>query len=161
MEKRTMRVYADTSVYGGISDEEFAEASRVFFEQVRAGRFIVCVSPVLEEEIRGAPMAVQALYRDVAARAESAVLPEEAVRLQDAYLRTGVVAPQWADDALHVAFATVSQCALLVSWNFRHIVHYDKIAMYNAVNVVEGYSEIGIHTPEEVIEYEEEGEEGF
>jgi hypothetical protein len=29
-------------------------------------------------------------------------------------------------------------------------------ASYNAVNVREGYSPIGIHTPQEVIEYEKE-----
>jgi len=44
----------------------------------------------------------------------------------------------------------------MVSWNFRHIVHYDKIALYNAINIREGYSPIGIHTPQEVIEYEKE-----
>ena len=88
--------------------------------------------------------------------AESAVLPAEAVRLQEAYLRAGIVGNKWADDALHVAFAAISRCSLLVSWNFKHIVHYDKIALYNAINVVEGYGEIGIHSPEEVIEYESE-----
>ncbi|MFA6243120.1 MAG: hypothetical protein WC655_19440 [Candidatus Hydrogenedentales bacterium] len=88
--------------------------------------------------------------------ADSAQSPEDAVRLQEAYLRAGIVGPKWSDDALHVAFAAVSRCSLLVSWNFKHIVHYRKIALYNAINIVEGYGEIGIHTPEEVIQYEDE-----
>lgn len=29
------RVYADTSVFGGVFDEEFCDTSRTFFEQVR------------------------------------------------------------------------------------------------------------------------------
>jgi hypothetical protein len=29
-------VYADTSVFGGVFDEEFTTASRVFFDQVQA-----------------------------------------------------------------------------------------------------------------------------
>ena len=29
-----IRVYADTSVFGGVFDEEFQVASRTFFEQV-------------------------------------------------------------------------------------------------------------------------------
>jgi hypothetical protein len=45
---------------------------------------------------------------------------------------------------------------MIVSWNFRHIVHYEKIPLYNAINVREGYFPIGIYTPQEVIEYEEE-----
>lgn len=151
-----IRVYADTSVYGGVCDEEFAQASQAFFAQVRAGRFLLIVSPVLEEELAGAPERVQTLYHEMAGLAESAVLPAEAVRLQEAYLRAGIVGNKWADDALHVAFAAISRCSLLVSWNFKHIVHYDKIALYNAINVVEGYGKIGIHSPEEVIEYENE-----
>lgn len=33
--KLPIKVYADTSVYGGVFDEEFAEPSKIFFEQVR------------------------------------------------------------------------------------------------------------------------------
>jgi hypothetical protein len=58
-------------------------------------------------------------------------------------------------DALHVALATVSGCQMIFSWNFRHIVHYDKIALYNAINVREGFAPISIHTPQEVMEYED------
>jgi hypothetical protein len=156
MNTAPVRVYADTSVYGGAFDEEFAQASRTFFSEVRQGRFELLVSPVLEEELADAPESVSALYREMAASAESAVSPTEAVQLQEAYLRAGIVAPKWADDALHVAFAAVNRCSMLVSWNFRHIVHYDKIALYNAVNLVQGYGKIGIHTPQEVIEYEDQ-----
>jgi hypothetical protein len=62
---------------------------------------------------------------------------------------------QWAADALHVALATVSECNLIVSWNFRHIVHFQKVPLYNAVNRLEGYNEVGIYTPQEVLTYEE------
>jgi hypothetical protein len=37
-----------------------------------------------------------------------------------------------------------------VSWNFRHIVNYDRIARYNAVNVLNGYRPIEIRSPAEV-----------
>jgi len=40
---------------------------------------------------------------------------------------------------------------MIVSWNFRHIVHYQKIPKYNAVNVLNGYAPIAIHSPLEVI----------
>lgn len=36
-----LRVYADTSVFGGCFDDEFAEASRTFFDQVKSGRFVL------------------------------------------------------------------------------------------------------------------------
>jgi hypothetical protein len=43
---------------------------------------------------------------------------------------------------------------MIVSWNFKHIVHYDKIAKFNAVNVLEGHKQIGIFSPLEVISYD-------
>jgi hypothetical protein len=107
-------------------------------------------------EIEGAPKKVQTLYQTVLPLAEMLPITEATRRLREAYLRAKIVTPQWAADALHVAHATVCGCQMIVSWNFRHIVHFEKIALYNAINVQEGYSPIGIHTPQEVIDYEKE-----
>ena len=71
--------------------------------------------------------------------------------MQGAYLPQKIVGRRWALDALHVALATVSRCRVIVSWNFKHVVHFQKIPLYNAVNGLHGYGEIAIHTPQEVI----------
>ena len=152
-----MRVYADTSVYGGVYDDEFAEASQAFFNQVRLGVFSLVVSPIVEQELRGAPSLIRQLFEEVLEVGEREPLVPESLRLQQAYLKAEIVTLKSETDALHVAHATVTGCQVIVSWNFRHIVHFEKIALYNAVNVVQGYSEIRIHTPQEVIDYESEG----
>ena len=92
MTKHPIKIYADTSVYGGIIDEEFAE---------------------------------------------------------------GILTEKWYDDALHVALATIAECNVIVSWNFKHIVNFRKIPLFNAVNMLNGYRQIAIHSPLEVINYEE------
>ena len=84
-------------------------------------------------------------------------MTKAALGLQGAYLKAGIVEARWATDALHVALATVSACSLIVSWNFAHIVHFDKIRLYNAVNVLNGFEHIAIHSPQEAIAYENEG----
>jgi hypothetical protein len=154
MVEKPVRVYADTSVYGGVFDEEFATASRLFFEEVRAVNFQLMVSPVVESEMRDAPGEVQQLFAEMLSFSEGISVTEEALQLQQAYLRAGIVAPKWEADLLHVALATVAGCLMIVSWNFKHIVHFRKISLYNGVNRVEGYPEIAIHTPQEVISYE-------
>ena len=45
----------------------------------------------------------------------------------------------------------IAHADLIVSWNFRHIVHFDKIRGFNAVNLQEGYPLIDIRSPKEVI----------
>ena len=55
---RTLIVYADTSVFGGVFDEEFEADSKAFFESVRTGRFALLISDVVRREIGFAPEAV-------------------------------------------------------------------------------------------------------
>lgn len=151
-----IRVYADTSVFGGVFDEEFEAPSRAFFEQVKNRRFDLVTSALVQEEIRPAPVEVQEFFDRIIPMVDVVEVFEDALKLRDAYLEAGIVSRQWSEDALHVALATVAGCLLIVSWNFKHIVHFEKIPLYNAVNVLKGYSNIGIFSPLEVIQYEGE-----
>lgn len=150
-----VRIYADTSVFGGAFDQEFAAPTRTFFEQVRLGRFRVVTSGLVEDELVQAPEKVRMLFAEILDIAEMSDIPGAAVDLRKAYVDAGIVGTKSMADALHVASATVLECDVIVSWNFRHIVHLQKIPMYNKVNKACGFPQIAIHTPQEVIEYEE------
>ena len=151
-----LRVYADTSVYGGVYDDEFSEASARFFQAVRRGRFQVVLSEVVHRELAFAPDKVQELFQEILPSALLATVSEEAITLQCAYIRAGIVAKRSLDDALHVALATVAECDMIVSWNFKHIVNYQKIPMFNAINTLHGYRPLMIYSPLEVIENEDQ-----
>ncbi len=153
--KEPLRIYADTSVFGGPFDPEFAETSILFFDQVRLGKFELVTSGVVQAEIEPAPPDVRRLFEEMAAFARVVETTAEALALRDAYLDAGILTRRSADDALYVALATVSRCPTIVSWNFQHIVHFSKIPLYNAVNSLRGLPALAIHSPREVIEYEE------
>lgn len=55
------------------------------------------------------------------------------------------------NDAHHVAIATIFSADIIVSWNFKHIVHLNKIRGFNSINIREGYKELEIRNPKEVI----------
>lgn len=148
-----MRIYADTSVFGGIFDEEFCEPTKQFFSEIDAGRFIIVTSAIVEAEIEPAPKKIRDFFTRYMAVAEIAEINREMLTLRQHYISAGVVTPKSSEDALHVAIASVTQCNLIVSWNFKHIVHFDKIPKYNAVNTLNGYGQIGIYSPLEVISY--------
>lgn len=149
-------VYVDTSVFGGIFDDEFACASKRFFELVDAGKFKVCVSSVVVDELNDAPREVSAFYKKREPIMEVVTPSENAIILVSHYVKASIIAPRWEADAMHVALATIAGCSLIVSWNFKHIVNFRKIPLYNAINRLNGYGEIGIYTPREVIENEED-----
>ena len=75
----------------------------------------------------------------------------ESRKLRDQYVENNVVGIKHTNDAHHVAIATVSAADMIVSWNFKHIVHYDKISGFNKINISRGYKEIKIFCPLEII----------
>jgi len=151
---KTIRVYADTSVFGGVFDKEFISPSQSFFEQVRSGLITLFTSALVQEEISYAPAEVRELFSVLIETMEILDVNEPALKLRDAYLKARIVPATFSNDALHVAIASVSHCPIIVSWNFKHIVHLEKITLYNTVNILEGYSQVSIYSPSEVIRYD-------
>jgi predicted nucleic acid-binding protein len=156
MAGKSIRIYADTSVFGGVFDEEFEDASRIFFENVRIGRFELASSSLVRLELEPAPLEVRRLFDQLVHDAHIADITEDVLALRDAYLGAKIVGASYSGDALHVALATVSACSIIVSWNFKHIVHFRKIPLYNAINAIFGYAPLAIHSPLEVIQDENE-----
>jgi predicted nucleic acid-binding protein len=146
-----IRVYIDTSVFGGVSDDEFAEPSRQFLARVKSGEFTVVVSAELLRELGSAPAAARKQLDDIPdERLERVAVDPTVESLADAYVSAGVLGKASRSDAIHVAATTVGRADLIVSWNFRHIVNYDRIRKYNAVNLLKGYGLIEIRSPAEV-----------
>ena len=56
---KTIRVYADTSVFGGVYDDEFQQPSMTFFKQVKGGQFVLVTSAVVQDEMVAAPPTVR------------------------------------------------------------------------------------------------------
>lgn len=160
MKGEGMLVYVDTSVFGGAFDREFEAASNAFFERARAGVLQVRISALVLDELEKAPAAVKRLFLEFEPLMRRVDIDDAAYRLQQAYLAARIVSAQRETDALHVAIATVSGCRAIVSWNFKHIVNFRRITLYNEVNRMEGYEPIAIHTPMEVV-FDEEDEESL
>ncbi len=153
---RKIRVYVDTSVFGGTEDEEFAEASRRFFLRVRRGEFTVLLSAHTVDELAPAPQQVFQVLRDLPRHCvETVATNEEAEALAEAYIEAGVLGAASRMDALHVAAATVAGADLILSWNFKHIVCYDRIQLFNGVNILNGYRALDIRSPLEM-DYDDE-----
>jgi len=150
-----IRIYADTSVFGGVFDEEFKIPSKAFFDAIREERFVLVTSELVRQEIQAGPKRVRELFLKILPFMDIAEITEEAIKLQQAYTEAKILSEKYSTDALHVAMATISESSLIVSWNFKHIVNFQKIPRYNAVNKLNGYDEIAIYSPLEVIEYED------
>lgn len=145
-------VYIDTSVVGGVFDDEFRLWTDLFFKEVEQGNFKIAVSDLLVGELKGAPTKVREFLQKFNEQKFISInFTEEAEQLADIYLTEKIVGFKSLTDCQHIATATINNIEVLASWNFKHIVNLNKIRLYNSVNLREGYRSIEIRTPRELL----------
>ena len=154
---KKIRVYVDTSVIGGCFDSEFEKWSNALFKNFEEKTLVPLTSAVVEKEIEFAPGQVQKKFDEfLKLKPEIIILNKEILEIRNAYLKKAILKPKFANDLLHIAIATYANADVLVSWNFKHIVRFDKILLYNAANIELGYRQIQIYSPMEVARIEKD-----
>jgi len=128
------------------------DASRKFFEKAAQGDFVILLSAQTLEELSLAPEPVRRLLKGLApSMVEEVPLDSTVQQLAQAYIDAGVLGQTWEGDCLHVAAATLANAELILSWNFKHIVNYNRIRGFNSVNISFGYRSMTILSPLEVV----------
>ena len=98
-----LRIYADTSVFGGTQDEEFDAPSKRFFENVHKGRYVVLVSPLTFAEVSMAPESVRQVLGGLPDHSVLRVAIErEAIQLASAYIQAGVLGEGHRLSLIHI-----------------------------------------------------------
>jgi len=148
-------LYIDTSVVGGYFDMEWQRPTRELWRLMDLGLYRFVTSLVTPRELIAAPENVRALFSGNFPA--EAILPanDEADKLALAYLRHGILPEKCFDDAQHVAACTVAGIEYLVSWNFKHLVNVERKKGFNGVNLLHGFRNVSIVSPQEFI-YEEQ-----
>lgn len=148
-----MRLYIDTSVFGGYFEKEFKLSTRKLVDQIIDKNYIAVVSDITLAELETAPNHVRDLSEKIISENAELVLagsPDK--ELAEKYMREAIVTEKYRTDALHIAVATINKVDVLVSWNFKHIVNLNRIKQYNSVNLKYNQSMIEIRSPMEIVE---------
>lgn len=151
-----LKLYIDTSVVGGYHDPLWMADTRLLWQQSEAGHWKLVTSIVAEAEIQNAPDDVRQVFADTFNASNILDTSTEVEELAKAYMQAAVVPAKFADDALHVAMATVHGIRLIVSWNFKHLVNVRREDGFNAVNILRGWPIVRIVSPKEIIYADQE-----
>lgn len=150
------RVYIDTSVIGGYFDHEFEKATKWFFNRIQNKDFYVYFSEVNEAELALAPKHIRDLKKLITDECYYFVeLNQEAKNLAETYIEEKALGKASLNDAYHIAISSVNRIDCLISWNFKHIVNFEKIRLFNSINMRLGYPLIDIRTPLEFYKHED------
>ena len=119
---------------------------------VRSGEIICVYSDLTEYELENAPEKIKSHFLNIDKKTKEFVeITEEINQLAEAYVREKVVGETSIDDCRHIACATIYQVDYLISWNFKHIVNVFRIRGYNSINLKNGYRQLDIRSPKEII----------
>lgn len=146
-----MKIYLDTSVFGGCFDDEFSKWTIPLFNDINEGLHQAVISDLTLLEMEPAPKRVSDLMFGVidggAALIQTTAESEE---LAEMYISEGGLTEKSFADANHIAMATLYNVDVLISWNFKHIVNLNRIRVFNSVNLRHGYRNIEIRSPLEI-----------
>ena len=72
---------------------------------------------------------------------------DDIVKLAEKIVTNGILKQKNIDDCQHIAAAILSDCDIIVSWNFKHIVNVKTIRGIKAITTVEGYKDLLFYQP--------------
>ena len=148
-----LQIYIDTSVVGGCFDEEFSVHSNLIFEEFQTGNKTALISDLLLEELSFAPEHVRLKVEDIPTEHKTSIFLNEVILdLADLYIEEKALPVSSIADARHIATATYYRADVLISWNFKHIVNYNRIRYINSINLKTGYPLLEIRSPREIVE---------
>lgn len=156
-----LKIYLETTIlnffYADDAPDKRSDTLRLFQEIVE-GKYEAYTSYAVIDEIYKASEQLRNRLLSLLIEYDIPILDEgsDADRLADLYVTEGVIPLKYRDDSIHIALATITGMDIILSWNFKHIVKRKTILMTNLINAREGYKNIDIYSPSEVVENDEE-----
>ena len=148
-----MRLYLDTSVYSGYYDEIHHEHTKVLFDRINERGIDVIVSVFVNDELKRASHIKKRNSLSLLDKFKVVTpTPRQQIKvntLVDAYIKEGVLTKNCEVDAMHVAFAVISNATVVVSNNMRHMVNRQN--QFNVLNLRLFDKTITILRPQEII----------
>ena len=160
-DNRKIKVYLDTSVISYLDQQDAPEQmqeTREVWERIKAGQYEVFISDVVLRELADCK---EEAKRDLLIghlaeiKYNLIAVDDDIAKLAEKIVTKGVLKKKNIDDCQHIAAAILSDCDIIVSWNFKHIVNVKTIRWIKVITTVEGYKDLLIYQPTALLNEEE------
>ena len=141
---RKLKIYLDTSVISHLDAPDVPDKMNdtlSLWELFNHGEYDVYISSAVLTELYDCALPKRQIMLEYLNQIEYTELVEtdEVLELADKYIKAGFVKPKSYDDCIHLSSATVNDCDIIISWNFKHIVNIKTIQAVNQINYANGY----------------------
>jgi hypothetical protein len=164
---KKLKVYLDTSIINFLKVEDspdYRQGTELFFEKnVASGKIETYVSRIVFEEINNTEdlkkrkelLGVFEKYPGIKTLISEENNVEEINHLVKNYLDNGIIPRKNIADAFHIAYSTIFEMDILLSWNFKHLANINNERKIIITNRLNGYNyPFRMANPLEVINYD-------
>lgn len=153
------KVYIETSVISYLAARSSRDILVAANQQVtqewwqdRREQFDLFVSQLVEQEISSGDKDAVSKRQQALTNCSFLDITPEAIQLAESLIDQNAIPKQAAEDALHIAVATVNGMDYLLTWNFKHIANAAMRANVELVCRLNGYEPPVICSPMELME---------
>lgn len=160
-ESRKIKVYLDTSVISYLDQQDAPEKmqeTHEVWEQIKAGQYDIFISDVVLRELDDCKDEEKrsTLFGHLTEINYNLVTVDEStVALAEKIISNGILKKKNLDDCQHISAAILSDCDIIISWNFKHIVNVKTIRGIKVITTVEGYKDLLIYPPSALLSEED------
>jgi hypothetical protein len=147
-----LRVYLDTSIINFLYVDdapEYRRATEIFFNNVVAkDRIDTYISNIVIDEInktrnknwRDILLGTFEKYTTIKTLVAEDDIMNDIAYLGESYIKNGIIPQKKTADSLHIAYSTIFQMDILLSWNFQHLANVNKEQKIIILNKTLGYN---------------------
>lgn len=158
---RKIKVYLDTSVISYLDQQDAPERmqeTQAAWERIKAGQYDVFISDVVLRELgdcKEKSKREQLIGHLSEIQYNLISIDDDVVNLAEKIIAHGVLKKKNLDDCQHIAAAILSDCDIIVSWNFKHLVNVKTIRGIKVITTTEGYKDLLIYQPTALLNEED------
>ena len=154
-----IKVYLDTSVISYLDQKdapvEMAQTHQVW-EKIKSGMYDVYISDVVLRELNDCNEnkrnTLLGYLKEITF--QTVEITDKTMKLAEKFIDLGILKKKSFDDCQHIAAALVSDCDIIISWNFKHIVNVKTIRGVKVITTMEGFKDLLIYQPTALLEEE-------
>ena len=157
--KNIPKLFIETTVFNfyfeGKQGQKHKDTTRLF-DEIAKGRYKAYTSQAVIDELKGTPEEKREQMMTLSREYTEDIFESsaEAENLAKTYIERRIIPEKYRADALHIAIATVNDLDFVVSYNLSHIVKTKTMIGAGFANLRQGFKQIGLGTPTEVLEYD-------
>jgi hypothetical protein len=147
-----LKVYLDTSIINFLYVDdapEYRRATEIFFNDVVAkDKIDTYISNIVIDEInktrnkkwKDILLGTFEKYTTIKTLVAEDDIMNDIAYLGENYIKNGIIPQKKTADSLHIAYSTIFQMDILLSWNFQHLANVNKEQKIIILNKTLGYN---------------------